>query len=78
MERIAYRDGLTEYVNGLRKDWDQKLRERSFVHVSFIVKFYPDNGEIRDVVLKCKLPCSCEECAFKNTCYNIKRRILLH
>ena len=76
MEKIAYRDGLTEYRDRLWKKWDQKLREKSYMQVNFIVKFYPDNGEIKDVILKCKLPCSCEECAFRNICYNIERRIL--
>ena len=76
MERTAYWDRSTECVDKLRKDWKQKLREESYMQVNFIVKFYPDNGEIKDVILKCKLPCLCEECAFRNTCYDIKTRIL--
>jgi len=54
----------------------QALREKSIVRVSFIVKFHPDNGEIVSVILKCKLPCQCEECAFREICYNIKNRII--
>jgi len=54
----------------------QALREKSIVRVSFIVKFHPDNGEIVAVILKCKLPCQCEECAFREICNNIKNRII--
>jgi len=58
------------------EDHKRELREKSIVRVSFIVKFHPDNGEIVSVRPDCKLPCQCEECAFREICDNIKNRII--
>ena len=54
----------------------QASREKSVMRVSFIVGFHPDNGEIVAIILKCELPCQCEEYKFREICYNIKNQIL--
>ena len=56
--------------------YKQALREKSVMRVSFLVEFHPDNGEIVSVIPRCELPCQCEECAFREICYNIKNRII--
>ena len=53
-----------------------ELRRKSSMEVNFIVKFYPNNGEIISVIRKCKLPCQCEECAFREICDSIQNRII--
>jgi len=53
-----------------------ELRRKSSMEVDFIIKFHPNDGEIMSVIRKCKLPCQCEECAFREICDNIKNQII--
>jgi len=73
---VQYSDIAHELAQRIAKHAELRRKSKSGMEVNFIVKFYPNNGEIISVIRKCKLPCQCEECAFREICDNIKNRII--
>ena len=65
-----------ELAQRIAKHAELQRKSKSGMEVNFIIKFYPDDGEIISVIRKCKLPCQCEECAFREICDSIKNRII--
>ena len=75
---VQYSDIAHELAQRIAKHAElrRKSRRKFSMEVDFIIKFHPDDGEIISVIRKCKLPCQCEECAFREICDSIKNRII--
>ena len=71
-----YSDIAHELAQRIAKHAELRRKSKSGMEVNFIVKFYRNDGEIISVIRNCKLPCQCEECAFREICDSIENRII--